>query len=217
MKRLIMGFYLSLFLGATAFSTEAGLIEHRSFAGNSDGLIYIADVNQEWINLDLTVGKSMNESLAMYASLGFYAPDITQVSAMLRALGISDNPGTCLGAVPTGLCTHDTSAVQIADYSDPLFTWFNTTGGTVDRPDIFANYSSALSGQSPADILYLFADSDFGNDEDLVIASGYFSADLVFATSANFLVRDVSEPGLFLLLATLIIFLFRRQSNPLKT
>ncbi len=155
---------------------SAGIVEYRSYNGDSDGIIYIEDTGYEWLNLSFTDGMSFNTALSTYSPDGFFSPDITVISTMLTALGVApSSDGVCPYLSDQALCTHFDDTAE--GYNDIKAMFENTgLGFTVDS------------------VPWLWADWPGGATDDVQIIELRQGRDTANAHVASFLVRTTSTP-----------------------
>ena len=148
MRGISLGGLLSASL--LSITSQAGIIEHREYSGDAQGLIFVQDTNQEWLNLQFTDGQSQSWAETTYTPEGFRVAEMADLTNLFNALGIAEkHEANCtkFNDVPVNnqfRCSHNKINKTLAGeskYSQPLFNWFSVThevGATIDY--IFASY-----------------------------------------------------------------------------
>ncbi len=134
-------------------STYAGLIEHRLYDGQADGLVYVGDLNQEWLNFQFTTNMTQSDALASYSVEGFRVAEMHELTDLFDAFsmerkngvyeadaGLDSKSGICEDLINNDPlksfdeyqrqhCTHNNedNSGGAAGYTDALFNWFSPT------------------------------------------------------------------------------------------
>jgi hypothetical protein len=128
------------------FTANAGLIEFREFEGNNSGLIYVEDLNMEFLNLSYTANKTHSGAISDFSSDGFSDTSIILANQLFEAIGISSYVDRATpGYVDVGtVITHNTG-FQNGSWNDLWFTWFGDLNTGSDKE---ANISLSRDGTS---------------------------------------------------------------------
>lgn len=201
-----------LFLCLFLTNAQAGIIELRDFNGNSDALVYVEDLNLEFLTLENTAGLTVSQAESQFAGFGIVSfAIVNELFEILNAPRLTD--GTSCASFH-GNCWTDGDNNPLSHTW--LTQWFGITNGTLS-----GSYDASILFERTANsnlIDAYFIDVDFGSSDNDIT---YFTSNPSFSSTfyAPLLARSTSavpEPSALAILGLGLIGLTIRRKRMVK-